>query len=595
MARLRSKSPRSAEAIVHDEVEAVVVGAGWCGGILAAELTRAGVGVVCLERGPAIEPLPGIRAGGRDEMDRRHFRRMQDTRRETWTMRRHSREPALPFRYAGAFTPGSGVGGSSVLYGGHAHRLQPWEFTPRSASVERYGSGALPAGAALQDWGISYEELAPCYDRFEVMAGIGGRSGNLRGEIRPGGNPFEGRREAEYPQPPPLEHPAQAVFREAAERIGHHPYPVPSATLAEPYVNPDGIERQACTYCGFCTGYRCEIGAKADSTVTVLPVAEASGRFELRPDSQVHRIVHEGRRARGVLYWDRDGRLHEQPAEIVVLTAYSLSNARLMLLSGVGTPYDPGSGTGVVGRNYALNFVHNTHAFFAERKFETYVGSGAGGSVIGDFNCDNFDHAGLDFLGGGIVFALTGGVGPLAGLQTPDGTPDWGAGWKGSLRRWYDRGVPITAHGIGMPYARHFLDLDPTYRDAWGDPLLRITFDWGPNERSLYRFLLERTEEIVREMGPDAVASPPERLGEFDARTYMSTHNTGGAAMGADPSSSAVNPWLQSWDVDNLWVVGGSAMPHAPGVGPTGTVCALAYRAATGIIERYRRSPGQIA
>jgi gluconate 2-dehydrogenase alpha chain len=271
-----------------------------------------------------------------------------------------------------------------------------------------------------------------------------------------------------------------------------------------------------------------------------------------------------------------------------VLSAYALGNARLMLLSGIGRPYDPETGEGVIGRNYALN----TQAFFADRKFENYVGSGAGGTVISEFNCDNFDHEGLGFLGGGIIFALTGGVGPLAGLTVPDGVPAWGRGWKRELGRWYDRGVPITAHGVGMPYRAHYVDLDPTYRDAWGDPLLRMTFDWGPNEQALYRFLRDRTEELVREMDPDRVASAPAELGRFDARAYMSTHNTGGAIMGAEPATSAVDPWLCSWDLDNLWVVGGSALPQAPGVGPTGTICALAYRAAAAITAGHRRSRG---
>jgi len=88
---------------------------------------------------------------------------------------------------------------------------------------------------------------------------------------------------------------------------------------------------------------------------------------------------------------------------------------------------------------------------------------------------------------------------------------------------------------------------------------------------------------------------PPPELGLFDAGTYSATHNTGGAIMGAEPATSVVNPWLQHWDVDNLWVVGGSAMPQAPGTGLTGTICGLAQRAATGIVERYVPSPGPLA
>jgi gluconate 2-dehydrogenase alpha chain len=589
------KGSGDSDLIVHDEVDAVIVGIGWCGGILAAELTRAGLRVVGLERGPDNEPPPGRSAGERDELRRRRFSRVQDTGRETWTLRHNSNEEALPMRYPGAFTPGSGVGGSSLLYGGHAYRLQPWEFVPRSSLLGRYGPEAFAQNATPQDWGITYDELESSYDRFERAAGIGGRAGNLQGQIISGGNPFEGPREREFPVPPPAERRSQTVFRQAAERMGYRPYPVSSGTLSEAYVNPDGLERQACTYCGFCAGHRCEIGAKADATVTVLPIARKSGLFDLRANSQVRLVLHDGTHAFGVRYSDENGRLHEQRASVVILSAYALSNVRLLLLSGLGRPYDPVTGSGVVGRNYAYNFVLGARAFFNDQSFESYVGAGGAGTVVGEFNCDNFDHTGLDFLGGGVIFTSSGGTGPLNGAVVPPGIPSWGLEWKRAVRKWYDHSVAVSAHGLGMPYRTNFLDLDPVYRDAWGDPLLRITFDWGPNEQGLYRFLRARMLEIAHAMRADHVAEPAPVLGHFDAATYMSTHNTGGAIMGSDPSTSVVNPWLQMWDVDNVWVVGGSAMPQAPGTGLTGTICALAYRAAAGIVDRYRDSPSSVS
>jgi gluconate 2-dehydrogenase alpha chain len=568
---------------------------GWAGGIVAAELTKAGLEVVGLERGPDYGAPPGRASGERDELRRRRYERMQDTARETWTLRHDQGEDALPMRYAGAFTPGNGVGGSSLLYGGHAGRLPPWEFAPHSTTVERYGAQAIPEETSLLDWGISYDDLEVYYDRFERVAGIGGQAGNLRGLIKPGGNSFEGPRSSEFPVPPPPEAAGPAVFREAAQRLGYHPYPVAAATLSQPYVNPDGIARSACTYCGFCVGYRCEIGAKADATVTVLPVALASGRLNLRSCAYVYRVVHDGHQARGVLYYDERGRAHEQPAAIVILAAYALGNVRLLLLSELGERYSADTGRGSVGRNYAFNFVFPTQALFGGRRFKNYMGSGATGSCIADFEADNFDHEGLDFLGGGLIWSCTVGAAPLAGIAVPPGTPTWGAVWKRATRDWYDRAVSVVAHGLGMPYASHYLDLDPTYRDAWGHPLLRMTFDWRENERRLYRFLRARISEIVTEMRPDHVVPAPQDLpARFDVSRYVCTHNTGGAIMGADASSSTVNPWLQMWAVDNVWVVGGSAMPQAPSTGPTGTICALAYRAAAGIVEHYVRSPGPL-
>ena len=295
-------------------------------------------------------------------------------------------------------------------------------------------------------------------------------------------------------------------------------------------------------------------------------------------------------------YHDAQGRTHEQRASIVVLSAYALANVRLMLLSGLGAPYDPLSGHRVWWGGTMRTTSSSARAPSSPgRTFESYVGAGAGGTALGEFNCDNFDHdrSGLPRRRG--IWNGSGGAGPLVGAAVPPGTPGWGLEWKRAIREWYDRSATIAAHGLGMPYREHLLDLDPTYTDAWGDPLLRMTFDWGPNEQRMYRFLRARVLELAREMGPDHVAAPRAELGRFDAATYMATHNTGGAIMGADRASSVINPWLQMWDVENVWVVGGSAMPQAPGVGLTGTICALAYRAATGIVERYLSSPGPLA
>jgi gluconate 2-dehydrogenase alpha chain len=571
------------------EVDAVIVGMGWTGGIIAAELTKAGRDVVGLERGPFRDREATDFADVRDELKVRRGTYTQDTAAESWTLRSGPGRPAFPVRSAGAFTPGSGLGGSSLLYGGHLTRLQPRDFVPYSSTVERYGPGVLPADGALADWGISYDELAPYYDRFEETVGVAGRAGNLGGSIVAGGNPFEGPRSAEFPLPPMRAAAGPVVFRDAARRLGLRPYPVPGGTLSEDYVNPDGIARPACTECGFCIGLPCRIGAKADATATVLPVALATGRLDLRTDATVFEVLHDGTRAYGVRYYDRDGNVREQRAATVILTAYALSNVRLLLLSGMGTPYDPETGTGTVGKNYSFNFVLSASALYAERTFASYIGSGANGFAVSEYNADNFDHAGEGFLGGGLVWSATRPSGPLAGVPVPDGTPTWGAAWKQALGDWYDRAVAVMAHGEVLPYRHHHLDLDPTYRDAMGRPLLRITFDWQENERRMYRYLRARVLDVVAEMRPDHVVAPADDLPpHFDMATYQSTHNTGGAIMGSDPGSSVVDPWLRMWDFPNVSVVGGSAFPHSLGSGPTGTICALAYRAADGILRDRR-------
>ena len=186
------------------EVDAVIVGLGWTGGILAKELTAAGLKVVALERGGMRDPandyaLPGVR----DEL--RYVHRhdlMQNTARDTITIRNKPTQEALPMRQLGSFLPGEVVGGSGVHWSGHTWRWSDNEFKIRTNYEERYGKGYIPADMTIQDWGITYAELEPYYDKFEYTAAVSGKAGNIRGQIQPGGNPFEAPRQRDYPLPP---------------------------------------------------------------------------------------------------------------------------------------------------------------------------------------------------------------------------------------------------------------------------------------------------------------------------------------------------------------------------------------------------------
>jgi gluconate 2-dehydrogenase alpha chain len=127
-------------------------------------------------------------------------------------------------RRLGSFLPGEGVGGSGVHWSGHTWRWTDMEFKVRSLYEERYGKSFIPADMTIQDWGITYDELEPYHDRFEYTAAISGKAGNLRGEIRPGGNPFEAPRAREYPLPPLTGILASEMFGEAARNHGYHPF-----------------------------------------------------------------------------------------------------------------------------------------------------------------------------------------------------------------------------------------------------------------------------------------------------------------------------------------------------------------------------------
>src|SRR5438132_1941977 len=215
-------------------VDAVVVGVGLSGTILAKELAEAGLSVVGLERGRWRDTDPDFgMPHAHDEL--RYAQRhelMQNLSRETLTFRNNANETALPMRQLGSFLPGEGVGGAGVHWNGVTWRWLPWDHEPLKHTLARYGRGAIPPDMQLQDWGVSYDELEPYYDKFEYLCGVSGKAGNLRGQKIDGGNVFEGPRQREYPNPPMLQTHAGAVFEEAAKSLGYHPFPGPSANMS---------------------------------------------------------------------------------------------------------------------------------------------------------------------------------------------------------------------------------------------------------------------------------------------------------------------------------------------------------------------------
>ena len=143
------------------------------------------------------------------------------------------------------------------------------------------------------------------------------------------------------------------MFRKASADLGYHPFYAPTANLPRAYKNPDGVQRGPCTYCGFCERFGCEVGAKADPTNTVIPVALKTGKFKIIDYANAFTIKHDGKNGQSVLYYDSTGRIQEQPADVIVLGAFVFNNVRLLLASKLGQPYDPVANTGAVGRNYA--------------------------------------------------------------------------------------------------------------------------------------------------------------------------------------------------------------------------------------------------
>jgi len=579
-------------------VDIVIVGFGWTGGILAKELASTGLKIVALERG-------GPRSTDPDFLDPQvhdelryaiRYEMFQNTNKETLTFRNNSGQSALPMRKLGSFLPGTGVGGAGVHWNGVTWRWLEWDHQAYSQTVGKYGAKIIPADMQLQDWPMTYDELEPYYDTFEKTAGISGQAGNLNGKKIPRGNFFEGSRKNDYPNPPLLQSQSMLMFEKAANDLGYHPFFNPAANASQPYTNPDGVEFGACHYCGFCERFGCEVNAKGSPHFTVIPLAMKNPNFELRTRSTVLKVNmdSDGKKATGVTYLNAVGQEFEQPAEMVILSAFALWNVHLMLLSGIGKKYDAETGKGVVGRNYAYQGGGGASVFFDKDIITNpFMGSGANGMTLDDYNGGSYDFEKEGYIGGGGISCSTSGGRPIQYHPTPKGTPRWGSEWKQAIVDHYNHSANVGNQGSVMAYKQNYLDLDPTYTDAFGRPMMRMTFDFQDNEKKQMNGAADIAVKIGQAMGGVKVEKSLPAM-PYSIVPYQSTHNTGGAVMGADPETSAVNKYLQVWDAPNVFVNGACLFPQNAGKNPTGPVGALAYWMADAIKDKYLKNPGKL-
>lgn len=576
-------------------VDVVIVGGGWAGMIMAKEIaTRTSLSVLLLERGG---PFRGYAAYAMemDEVDTElRGRYLANAANGVFTSRSTHKDRANPVRQFGAHHPGTGLGGCGDHWGGTSPRFLPEAFNLAAHLKERHGSARLPADSCVQDWGIGWQDIEPHYTTAERMMGTGGKAGNLSGKKIEGGNVFEGARSQEFPNPP---HPMTympLLFAKVAKELGYNPFPMPSSTLSQPYTTPDGVASAPCMYCGRCSLYGCMVGAKASPNSRLLPLLERRNNMKIRTGCQVRRVVHRDGKAIGVRYTDESGKEFMQPADSVVLSAWALNNARLLMLSGIGEQYDPVTGKGTLGKNLTYTLPQSIE-FFLDKPLNNFMGSGGLGMAIGDFAGDApAADVAQGALRGGLIYAYAQGSGPidLFGKVPRDQVKsNWGAQWKKAALDYNDRATALICSGNHFAYRGNYVDLDPTYQDKWGDPLARVTINWTDADRSQAAFLARKQVAIAKAMGatgihvPVAVNRPPGTGRE---------HTQGGVIMGASPATSVLNPYLQHWQMPNLWVVGASAFPQTDSQ-PGMTVAALSYWAADAFVTRYVKRPGALA
>jgi choline dehydrogenase-like flavoprotein len=332
--------------------------------------------------------------------------------------------------------------------------------------------------------------------------------------------------------------------------------------------------RNACQHCGYCIGFGCEYGAKSSSLASVIPVAEATGRCEVRPESYVSRVVTNSRgRVTGVTYFDRQKREQFQAAKAVVLCANGLETPKLLLMSGLA------NSSGYVGKHLMFNGNTAVNGVF-EHPLNEYK-SVQVTRIVHDFY-DSDPKRG--FYGGGGMdgrFQTYPVIWGLGGL--PQDGPQWGSEYKKTLGEWFNRTMVVAGHTTSLPVASNSVTLDPTVKDLFGLPAARITYRDHPDDIKIMQFMADRSKEILEAAGAQKVWGPP--VGVSGATAHL----LGTCRMGNDPATSVINRDHRTHDVPNLFICDGSSMVTSGRGQPTMTIMALAFRAGERISELAKR------
>jgi choline dehydrogenase-like flavoprotein len=454
------------------------------------------------------------------------------------------------------------VGGGSVHFTANYWRFHESDFRERSL----YGA---VSGADLADWPISYADLEPYYTKAEYDLGISGLAG---------ANPFEGPRSKPYPLPPMAVKSSGVLFERATKKLGLHPFPAPVAILSQPYRG-----RAACVNCGFCESFGCEMGAKSSTLVTVIPMAEKTGRCEIRAGCYVRKIeVDDAGRATGAVYFDAKRREVLQRAKAVFVCANGVETPKLLLLSkSKRFPQGLANSSGIVGKYLMWDNGGSAQGLF-EHPLNEYKGIQVTRLIHDFYAADGkrgfYGGAGIDarfdFYPAG--FALHG---------LPHDAPKWGSAYKEMFSTYFNRTMTLLAHTTSLAMEKSSITLDPEVKDAWGLPAVRVTYDYHPDDAATMKWMLQRQIEILDAAGAQKTWSQP-----WDVVDNMpSRHLMGTCRMGRDPGTSVVNTYSRTHDVANLFLVDGSNFVTSARQQPTATIQALAYRAAEYAIEDARR------
>jgi len=542
-------------------VNAVIVGSGAGGGVVAKELSEAGLSVVLLERGKWFTPFD----------DRKDDLRNQrtcvlgnsfgpDDRSPRVYVDGSGKEFTVDSRHWAYSNNAACVGGGTLSYGAMAWRFMEDDFRLRS----KYGT---VAGSTLDDWPITYQDLEPFYEKAEWEVGVSGDDSN---------NIFRPPRKRPLPMPPLPPNRSFQILEPAAKRLGLHPFHIPMLRNSVPYNG-----RGACMRCRWCVGFACEVNAKCGTQNTVIPRAIASGNCELRTECIAKEVLTDGHgKIRGVAYYDANGRYQEQTSDLVVVSGSAVESPRLLLNSksrmfpnGLGNRYD------WVGRNLQGHAYTGAAGLFAQDVYDD-LGPGASLAI-----CD-FNHNNPGFVAGGLLanefirtpYQVVTGV-------SGEGIPRWGKAHKDFMRNFFKRNMTVMGPMQEMPVFESRVQVDPKVKDAWGIPVARISGRHHENDLLGTKFMTEKAVLWLKEAG--AIQVIPFHW-TFLGIPSGGQHQAGTCRMGNDPQTSVVDKFCRVHDIDNLYVIDGSVHPNNGGFNPVLTIMANAYRASANIVKTWK-------
>lgn len=487
------------------------------------------------------------------------------------------------------------LGGRTNHWARIALRNGPYDFKPHT----RDGLGF--------DWPISYEDLAPYYDKVEMLVGVHGTNEGL--ENTPDSSPG-------VLQPPPKPRIGELLMKQRAATIGVPLIPAHRAVLTQrlDHVNipaklhpnnakaqrilADDMQKRAACFWATPCGRGCSIRANYQSTTVHLPPAMDTGNLDILTNAMAREITQdENGKATGVAYIDKTtGREAHVRGRIIVVAASACESVRLLLNSkSTRFPQGLANSSGLVGK-----YIMDT------------VGAGLGGQIpllenLPPLNEDGADgmhlytpwwlyqeqHAGkLDFARGYHIEISTGrkmpGVQSFGGLEYLTGG-SYGRGFKEDARRFYGSYVWMSGRGEMIPNDKSFCELDPEVKDKWGIPVLRFHWEWSKHELGQAAHMRKTFAEIVTAMGGKPRYTPSDDPRDFISKGGEIIHEVGGTIMGSDPAKSVTNQWGQTWDVKNVFLTDGAPFCSNADKNPTLTIMALAWRAADYMLDELRK------